>query len=447
MTETWQSHEERSTPLALKSIRWIALNLGRPIARLILYPITLYYLIFATSQRKSSLRYLSRVLDRKPTLFDVARHIHCFASTILDRVYLMTGQFEKLDIKFPPENMPLKYSQQGIGCILLGSHIGSFEVLRSYAIRKCPLPIKILMYEAQSPMIVQVLNALNPDLSDMIIPLGEPDSLLQVRDAIEAGNAVGMLGDRIMDEGHEKTVQCKLLGDNVTLPAAPVLIAALLKVPVILFFGIYKGGNRYELHFELLTEKTELSRKNRQQDIQGWMQKYANMLEKHMKSSPYNWFNFYDYWLEDDIEQHNSSNQKLNRHQIEELIPHEGNMCLIESVEFWDNDRIRCRSNTHRNQDNPLRLNGELSSLHLLEYGAQAMGIHGGLLKKTTRPGVLAAVRNVQIHIDHLDNIHSEIIIEAHAQFKTESGVIYEFTITDAQQNLLLKARATVINS
>ena len=304
MTETWRSHEERSSPLALKSIRWIALNLGRPAARLLLYPITLYFLLFATSQRKSSLRYLSRALDRKPTLFDVARHIHCFASTILDRVYLMTGQFDKLDIIFPLENMPLKYSQQGIGCILLGSHIGSFEVLRSYAVKKCPLPIKILMYEEQSPMIVQVLNALNPELSDMIIPLGEPDSLLQVRDAIEAGNAVGMLGDRMMDVDHEKTVQCKLLGDNVTLPAAPVLIAAVLNVPVILFFGIYKGGNRYELHFELLTEKIELSRKNRQQDIQAWMQKYAIMLEKHIKLSPYNWFNFYDYWQEDESDQH-----------------------------------------------------------------------------------------------------------------------------------------------
>ncbi len=299
MTKSWHSLGEKSNTLALRMIRWIALNMGRPAARLLLYPITLYYLIFATEQRKASLLYLNRVLDRKPTLMDVAKHIHCFASTILDRVYLLTGQFEKLDVTFPQENMPLKYSRQGTGCILLGSHIGSFEVLRSYAVRKCPLPIKILMYEAHSPMILKILNALNPDVSNMVIPMGKPDSLLQVKDAVDAGNAVGMLGDRIMEMDSNKTARCTLLGGEIELPSAPILIAASLKVPVIVFFGIYLGGNRYQIHFELLSENITLDRNNRQQDIQMWLQKYADIMEKRIKQSPYNWFNFYDYWQQD----------------------------------------------------------------------------------------------------------------------------------------------------
>ncbi|MGR9071685.1 MAG: LpxL/LpxP family acyltransferase [Gammaproteobacteria bacterium] len=299
MTKSWQSLREYSNPLALKTIRWIALHLGRPAARLLLYPITLYYLAFASAQRRASFNYLSRVLDRKPTLLDVARHIHCFASTILDRVYLMTGQFDKLDIVFPSENMPLKYTREGVGCILLGSHIGSFEVLRSYAVEKCPLPIRILMYEGHNPMIVQILNALNPALSQMIIPIGDTDSLLRVKETVDAGSAVGMLGDRLMDEDKEKKVACTLLGGEVTLPAAPVLIASALKVPVIVFFGIYQGGNRYELHFELLAERIDLTRSNRKDAIRTWMQKYADIMEKRLKSNPYNWFNFYDYWREE----------------------------------------------------------------------------------------------------------------------------------------------------
>lgn len=301
MNVSWRAHKERSSPLALRSIRWIALHLGRPAARLLLYPITLYFLLFASAQRRASLHYLARVVDRKPTLLDVARHIHCFAATILDRVYLITGQFGKLEIIFPGENMPRRYSKYGTGsgCILLGSHVGSFEVFRSYGMVKGSMPIKILMYEGQNPMLIQILNALNPELRKMIIPLSGTDSLLKVKDAIEAGSAVGMLGDRIMDAEKEKTVCCKLLGDEVLLPAAPVLIASALKVPIIVFFGIYLGGNRYRIHFELLGENIVLDRQTRQQDIQYWMQKYADILEKQIRSTPYNWFNFYDYWQDE----------------------------------------------------------------------------------------------------------------------------------------------------
>lgn len=299
MSGSWQAHQERSTPLALKTIRWIALHLGRPPARLLLYPITLYFLLFGPKQRRASLNYLRRVLPYTPTWWDAAKHIHCFASTILDRVYLLTGRFEKFAISFPPVSLPRKYAQLGTGCILLGSHLGSFEVLRCYGVRKYPFPIKILMHEAQNPMIVGILNALNPDMGQMVIPLGNPDSLLLVKDAVDTGSAVGLLGDRIMDTPGEKTVICTVLGGQVQLPAAPVLIAASLKVPLIVFFGVYHGGNRYSIHFELLAERIDISRRNRMGEVQFWMQKYADLLEKYCRMAPYNWFNFFDYWQEE----------------------------------------------------------------------------------------------------------------------------------------------------
>ena len=300
MTKTWQESKERSTPFTLLAIRWIALHLGRPVARSLLYPISLYFLLFAAPQRRASQQYLARVLKRKVTWLDSAKHIHAFASTILDRVYLLTGQFNKLDISFPAERLPLKYSKNGVGCLLLGSHIGSFEVLRSYAVTNYPLPIKILMYEQQAPMMVQVLNALNADVADTLISLdGSPSGLLKVKEAIDSGTSVGLLGDRILGEGNEKTVICTLLGEPVKMSTAPVLLASALKVPLIVFFGIYLGGNRYKIRFELLAEEVILNRKTRQRDIQAYTQKYVDILEKQILETPYNWFNFYDYWQND----------------------------------------------------------------------------------------------------------------------------------------------------
>jgi predicted LPLAT superfamily acyltransferase len=301
MSTQWQTHQERSTPAALKAIRWIALNLGRSVARLILYPITGYFLLFAPKQRRASFLYLQRVLPKKPTWFEVAKHIHCFAATILDRVYLMTAQFDKLSIAFPPENLPVTYSRDGRGCLLLGSHVGSFEVLRSYSVKKCPLPIRVLMYERQTPMIIQILNALNPEVANTLIPLdGSPNSLIKVKEAIDNGCVVGMLGDRVMSKEREKTVTCLFFGEEIAVPSAPILIAASLKVPLIVFFGLYHGGNRYQIHFELLAEQITLrSGSQRQQDIQAWMQRYVAILEQQVRAAPYNWFNFYDYWQDD----------------------------------------------------------------------------------------------------------------------------------------------------
>ncbi|MEE9397974.1 MAG: acyl-CoA synthetase [Methylococcales bacterium] len=307
MTQIWRKHKERSNPLALQAIRWIALNLGRKPARLVLYPITLYFLLFGTSQRRGSLNYLERVLDQKPNWFHVAKHIHYFSSTILDRIFLLTGRFEGLDVTFPPKNIPLSYSQKGQGCLLLGSHFGSFEVLRSYAVKKCPLPIKILMYEEHNPMIVNLFNALNPDIGEMIIHMGNQDSMLQVKDYLEAGYVVGMLGDRYMVD--EKTTPCELLGGTVRFPTSPFILAAALKVPVVAFFGIYKGGNRYEIQFEVLSEQIELNRSTRQQDLQKWTQRYASLLEEKLRQEPYNWFNFYDYWGDEECESTNKASE------------------------------------------------------------------------------------------------------------------------------------------
>ncbi len=301
MSYAWRNLQEHSSPFALKLIRWIALHLGRPVARLLLYPISGYYFLFAKHQRRASRLYLRRVLNKEPSWLDVVRHIFCFASTILDRIYLITGQFDKLQIAFPTENMPLKFSSNGSGCLLLGSHLGSFEVLRSYAVKKCPLPIKILMHEGQTPMVMHMFNALNPKVAETIIPLtGGMNSLLEVKEALANGYAVGMLGDRIAGDATEKTVLCKLLGGVVAMPTAPIVIAAALKVPLIVFFGLYLGGNRYEIHFELLAERIDLSRHNRQQELQQWTQRYVDLLEKYMLAAPYNWFNFYDYWQDDE---------------------------------------------------------------------------------------------------------------------------------------------------
>lgn len=140
-------------------------------------------------------------------------------------------------------------------------------------------------------------------------------------------------------------------------------------------------------------------------------------------------------------------NEPLIQAQFTHLIPHTGTMMLIDQVSSWSTHHIHCISRSHLKQDNPLRLNGSLSAMHLIEYGAQSMAIHGGLLSGKSSPGFLAAVRGAHFYIDTLDKFTDSLHIKAKAELKIENGAVYSFRITDSQDTLLLDARATVIHT
>jgi predicted LPLAT superfamily acyltransferase len=183
MSAGWAAQKERGSRLALRTILWIALHLGRPAARALLYPITLYFLLKARPQRQASLRFLTWVHGRPAGLAQVARHIHCFAATILDRVYLLAGCASKLDVHLHGEHLVSARVAAGQGFLLLGSHLGSFEILRALAVERERIPLKILMHPAHNQVITGLLDALNPKVAQTVIPLGAPKTLLAVKEA------------------------------------------------------------------------------------------------------------------------------------------------------------------------------------------------------------------------------------------------------------------------
>ena len=136
------------------------------------------------------------------------------------------------------------------------------------------------------------------------------------------------------------------------------------------------------------------------------------------------------------------------RAAIAALVPHQGLMCLWEEVVAWDAQRIVLRSHAHRTAEHPLRSGGRLRALHLCEYGAQAMAVHGGLLGrasgKPVRPGMLVALRSVQLHVDELHDLPEAIECEAEVLLQAEDSQQYGFRIVHGAQ-LLAEGRATVM--
>jgi predicted LPLAT superfamily acyltransferase len=292
--DRWTALPERGTPTSLRVIAWIAVRIGRGAARLLLYPVTLYFLITARAARRISYQYLKRGRGSSARFWHVFRHFHCFAATILDRVYLLRGEFERFRVTVHGKELLQRQIETGKGSILLGSHLGSFEVLRALGVMQRGFPLKVLMDTVHNQNITRFFDALNPRIAGTVIAPDRPDTLIRVKESLDSGYFVGMLGDRVF--GGDKTTQCQFLGAPATFPAGPILLAAMMRCPVILFFGLYRGGNRYEIYFEHFADVIALERDRRAEETQLWMQRYAERLEHYARLAPYNWFNFYPFW-------------------------------------------------------------------------------------------------------------------------------------------------------
>src|SRR5713226_4369012 len=189
----WATLPERGTPALLSLIAWIAVHIGRWAATLLLYPITLYFVISAHAARRVSYEYLKRVRGRRPYWWHVFRHFHCFAATILDRVYLLRGEFEHFDVTLHEKEILHRQIESGKGCILLGSHFGSFEVLRTLGVTQQDFPLKVLMDIAHNQNITRFLDALNPEIANTVIVSDRADASLRVKEALDAGFLIGTL--------------------------------------------------------------------------------------------------------------------------------------------------------------------------------------------------------------------------------------------------------------
>ncbi len=128
-------------------------------------------------------------------------------------------------------------------------------------------------------------------------------------------------------------------------------------------------------------------------------------------------------------------------------IPHQGSMCLLDRIDAWDSERIRCTASSHRAAENPLRAHGRLGSACGIEYAAQAMAAHGGLLAAadtSPRAGYLASVRGVDLHVPRLDDIAADLDVEAERLSGDDNTVLYGFSVSAAGR-LLLCGRAVVV--
>ena len=152
-----------------------------------------------------------------------------------------------------------------------------------------------------------------------------------------------------------------------------------------------------------------------------------------------------------------NSPQTLSRDDIARRIPHQGSMCLLDTVTAWDDKHISCQASSHRAPEHPLRAHGRLGAACGIEYAAQAMAVHGALVAETlasdnsssadstpARAGYLASLRSVTLYVDRRDTVTGPLTVSAERMMGDANTVLYSFTVQAGAQTLL-SGRAVVV--
>lgn len=289
----WTRTSERGSLPLIRLMVWFSLKLGRTAGRVPLRIIAAYFLVFGGKSGRAIRGFLRRCLGRRPTIAEQYRTYFSFASTLHDRIYFLKDRFDLFDIRRHGHE-PLEV---GGGALLMGAHLGSFEAMRACGRGMAHRRVVMVMYEENARQINGVLSAIAPGAMADVVPLGRIESMLHVGNCLDQGALVGILADRTL--GDELTIAVPFLGTDAPFALGPMRMAAVLRRRVFFMTGLYRGANRYELHFEPLADFTDLdgfTRVEREEHVREAVVRYAGRLEHYCREAPHNWFNFFDFW-------------------------------------------------------------------------------------------------------------------------------------------------------
>jgi predicted LPLAT superfamily acyltransferase len=276
---------------------WQSLRLGRRLSRVVHAPASIYFMLFSPAACKASRAYLTRALGRPASWLDVWRHLVAFGATIHDRIYLLNERYDLFDLRLHGEKLVGATLAEGRGAFLIGAHLGSFEVVRAIGRTQPNLRVAVTMYEDNARRINAILASINPAAKQDVIALGQVDSMLKVREYLDSGSMIGILADRtLLGDARDSVRWVDFLGKPAAFPLGPLHMAAMLKRPVIFMTGLYRGGNRYDIHFEKLADFSQVERSQRGAAVEAALARYVALLEQHCRAAPYNWFNYFDFW-------------------------------------------------------------------------------------------------------------------------------------------------------
>jgi predicted LPLAT superfamily acyltransferase len=295
----WASVTERGALLGMKLVAFAYHVLGRRVSGAILVPVVAYFYLTDPNGRGCSLAFLRRAHDAKglaaPTSWTSFRHFFMFAMKSLDAFAAWSGKPGPIVVE--GAEIVERTLDEGKGALLFVSHLGNADVSRACLAERIGKPITMLLHTQHARLYNQMLRAARGGGEIHAVEVTEigPEVAIDLRERIARGEWVAMAADRTPVLSQARTARVPFLGADAPFSLGPYVLAALMGCPVYSMFCL-REGDLHRVYFELLAERIELPRRNREVALAEWAGRYARCLERYTLRDPMQWYNFYDFW-------------------------------------------------------------------------------------------------------------------------------------------------------
>lgn len=296
----WASASERGSYWGMR----LLVLLYRWGGHILLYPIiwgvVLYFFLTRSATRRYSRLYLERVQNKPASLWQIWQHHLAFATALLDRVGAWMGKIVRRDVAFAEHAHMQELQRQKKGAVLLGAHLGNLEMCRAVVENDGSVVLNVILHSHNTQKFNQLLQRVNPQAQVRLIQVDDitPATAMNLRSMLDAGEFIILLADRLPPGKQPRYFEQSFLGAPVRFPAGPFLLAMLLGAPAYFIVGL-RTASGFKAMMEPLGDGARVPRKEREQACQKMLASYAEKLEQACRLYPYQWFNFYDYWRDD----------------------------------------------------------------------------------------------------------------------------------------------------
>ncbi|WP_109128329.1 glycosyl transferase family 2 [Aggregatibacter segnis] len=304
-SQHWAEQNERGSKLSLNLTRLIVQYCPLWVIKLVTFFVVSYFFLTSQKARRNIRRYQQRLQQTFPQVHLPRYPVFCqflaFGEAITDRFAVWQKKIRYADlIDDDTDNVYQAIRSGGRGQILVCSHFGNIEICRALVDNPnhSNFKLNILVHNRHA----QAFNESLEKAGASSLPLIQVEDLdaakmLELHERLERGEWIAIAADRVPVRG-DKTQKVDFLGAQASFPQGVWLMASLLKAPINAIFCLKKWGD-YHLKLRHFSGPIEGRGKQRADNIEQAMQRYADLLAQECAENPLYWFNFYDFWEDD----------------------------------------------------------------------------------------------------------------------------------------------------